>query len=79
MNNEQKIKIAEECGMSFVGLMKEDGGVEYPQFIGNDKEWNAYVEELERQENISESDLQEARRLGITNESWPDKVEDIKL
>ena len=76
MNNETKIKIALDCGLSYDGEIDENND---PVFCGTDKEWNAYVEELERQESISEFDLQEARRYGITNESWPDKVEDIKL
>ena len=76
MNNETKIKIAVECGLYCDGEINENND---PVFCGTDKEWNAYEEELERQENISESDLQEARRLGITDEPWPDKVEDIKL
>ena len=76
MNNQQKIKIAESCGLIFDKMIKDDGD-EYPHFLGTDKHWKAYEEEFERQENISESDLQDARRLGITNEPW--KVEDVKL
>ena len=77
MTNEQKIKIAESCGLIFDGMMKDDDGVEYPQFIGTNKQWKAYEEEFEHQELIYLSDLQDARRLGITNEPW--KVEDVKL
>ena len=79
MTNEQKIKIAESCGLTFDKMIKDDDGAEYPQFIGTDKQWKAYEEEFERQESIIEFDLQEARRYGINNEPWPDKVEDIKL
>ena len=78
MNNEQKIKIAESCGLIFDKMIKDDGD-EYPHFLGIDKQWKAYEEEFEHQELIYESDLQEARRMGITDEPWPDKVEDIKL
>ena len=62
MTNEQKIKIAESCGLNC--YKHKDGELE---FMGTDKQWKAYEDELERQESIIEFDLQEARRYGINN------------
>ena len=41
MSNETKIKIAEEVGLVYNGMIEGE-----PQFIGTDKQFEAYEEEL---------------------------------
>lgn len=48
MTKEDKIKLAEECGLSYAGPNDEGE----PEFIGNDKAWNKFTQE---QELINES------------------------
>lgn len=43
MTKEEKIKIAEECGLSYA----EDNAVGDPEFIGTEKAWNRFTEKLD--------------------------------
>jgi len=47
MTNEEKIKLAEECGLVFDGMINLDGE-DWPQFIGDDKAWEKYDNALKQ-------------------------------
>ena len=63
LSTKAKIEIAEECGLEFNGLIEGE-----PQFIGTDKEFNDYQEELvlseegcEQGQQAEDESLEDAR------------------